>query len=71
MVTMKISGYPEGFRKQIAISASRGVRRMEEREEDGGGTRGEGERGRGGEEEKGERLSIFVYSKAATAADPM
>ena len=35
MVTLKISGYTEGFRLQIALSAHRGVRKMEERDEEG------------------------------------
>ena len=35
METLKISRYSEGFRKQTTISAIRGVRRMEEREEKG------------------------------------
>ena len=32
MVTLQISGYPEGFRHETALSAYRGVRRMEEKE---------------------------------------
>ena len=36
MVTMKMSGYKEGFRKQVALSAYRGVARMEEVERTGG-----------------------------------
>ena len=35
METLKISGYTEGFRKQVALSAIRGVKKMEEREEEG------------------------------------
>ena len=35
MVTLKISGYSEGFRLQIALSATRGFRRMEEKEAEG------------------------------------
>ena len=35
MVTLQISGYSESFRKQVALSAYRGVARMEEREEGG------------------------------------
>ena len=36
MVTMKMSGYNQGFRKQVALSAYRGVSRMEEVEKGGG-----------------------------------
>ena len=36
MVTMKMSGYNEGFRKQVALSAYRGIARMEEVEKSGG-----------------------------------
>ena len=36
MKTLQISGYHEGFRKQVALSAFRGVARMEEREKLGG-----------------------------------
>ena len=36
MWTMRFSGYNEGFRKQVALAAFRGVERMEEREKQGG-----------------------------------
>ena len=36
MKTMKMSGYDQGFRKQVALSAYRGVARMEEVEKSGG-----------------------------------
>ena len=36
MVPLQISGYSEGFRHQTALSAYRGVERMEEREKGGG-----------------------------------
>ena len=35
METLKISVYVEGFRKQIALSAFRGGKKMDEREEEG------------------------------------
>ena len=36
MVTLQISGYPEGFRQETALSAYKGVRSMEEKEAGGG-----------------------------------